>query len=202
MMPRLTICALALALAFSFAVPSFAQQPSPTPPKSTPANSSPAGKPAPEDQQEPIKVNVEEVQIPIAAYDRYGHLDPTVELNDLLVLENGVRQEARSVRRVPASVLLLLDTGGDINSAKNIRATREIAKNLVSSLGQQDQISVMQFNGKVELLQDWTQDRSQVTHVLDTKLLSGKGAALSPAISAASCRSKYHRWMTRDSRGG
>src|SRR5438552_3402244 len=185
MMPRLTICALALALAFSFAVPSFAQQPSPTPPKSTPANSSPAGKPAPEDQQEPIKVNVEEVQIPIAAYDRYGHLDPTVELNDFLILENGIRQEARSVRRVPASVLLLLDTGGEINSAKNIRATAEIARNLVASLGQQDQISVMQFNGKVELLQDWTTDRDQVTHVLDTKLLSGKGAALSPAIAAA-----------------
>src|SRR5437588_12832673 len=96
-----------------------------------------------------------------------------------------VRQEARSVRRIPASVLLLLDTGGDINSAKNIRATREIARKLVASLGQQDQISIMQFNNKVELLQDWTTDRSQVTHVLDTKLLSGKGAALSPAISAA-----------------
>jgi hypothetical protein len=82
-------------------------------------------------------------------------------------------------------VLLLLDTGGDINSAKNIRATREVARSLVSALGQQDQISVMQFNGKVELLLDWTTDRSQVTRVLDTQLLSRKGAALSPAIDAA-----------------
>ena len=98
MMPRLTICALALALAFSFAVPSFAQQPSPTPPKSTLAKSSPAGKPAPEDQQEPIKVNLEEVQIPIAAYDRYGHLDPAVELNDFLILENGARGRREFVK--------------------------------------------------------------------------------------------------------
>jgi len=185
MIQRLTICALALALAFNFAIPSFGQQPSPTPPNSKPADSQPAGRPARDDQQEPIKVNVEEVQIPIAAFDGYGRLDPTVELNDLLILENGKRQEGRSVRRVPASVLLLLDTGGEINSAKNIRATREIARNLVASLGPQDQISVIQFNGKVELLQDWTRDRSQVTHVLDTKLLSGKGAALSPAIAAA-----------------
>ena len=177
---RITICALALALAFSFAIPSLGQQPSATPP-----NSPPAGKPAREDQQEPIKVNVEEVQIPIAAFDAYGRLDPAVELNDLLILENGVRQEGRSVRRVPASVLLLLDTGGEINSAKNIRATAEIARNLVASLGQQDQISVIQFNGKVELLQNWTTDKSQVTHVLDTKLLSGKGAA---AISARPTR--------------
>lgn len=181
---RTSIRSLFLALAFSFAINSLGQQPSPTPPSSTPANSPPAAKPR-EDQQEPIKVNVEEVQLPITAYDKYGHLDPAVELNDFLILEDGVRQEARSVRRVPASVLLLLDTGGDINSAKNIRATRKIAMNLVSSLSRQDQISIMQFNGKVELLQDWTTDRSQVAHVLEWKLLSRKGAALSPAIAAA-----------------
>ncbi len=185
MIQRIKICALALALALTFATPTIAQQPSATPPNSKPADSQPTGKSAREDQQEPIRVNVEEVQIPIAAFDTYGRLDPTVELNDLLILENGVRQEGRSVRRVPASVLLLLDTGGEINSAKNIRATAEIARNLLASLGQQDQISVIQFNGKVELLQDWTTDKGQVTHVLDTKLLSGKGAALSPAISAA-----------------
>ena len=185
MKQRITICALSFALAFGLAIPGFGQQPSPTPPNPKPANSQPTGKPARDDQQEPIKVNVEEVQIPIAAFDAYGRLDPTVELSDLLILENGVRQEGRSVRRVPASVLLLLDTGGEINSAKNIRATREIAMNLVASLASQDQISVMQFNNKVELLQDWTTDRDQVTHVLDTKLLSGKRAALSPAIAAA-----------------
>ncbi len=185
MIHRITISTLVLAFAFSFAIPSRGQQPSPTPPNSKPADSQLTGKPASEDRQEPIRVNVEEVQIPIAAFDAYGRLDPTVVLSDLLILENGVRQEGRSVRRVPSSVLLLLDTGGEINSAKNIRATAEIARNLVASLASQDQISVIQFNGKVELLQDWTTDKGQVTHVLDTKLLSGKGAALSPAISAA-----------------
>jgi VWFA-related protein len=185
MIQRITIYALALAFAFSFAIPTLGQQPSAPPPNSKPADPQPTGKPAREETQEPIRVNVEEVRIPIAAFDSYGRLDPAVELNDLLILENGVRQEGRSVRRVPASVLLLLDTGGEINSAKNIRATREIASNLVASLAAQDQVSVMQFNNTVELLQDWTTDRSQVTHVLDTKLLSGKRAALSPAIAAA-----------------
>ena len=184
MTQRITIRALSLTLAFGFAITSLGQQPSPTPPSSAPAKPPPSQKPG-ADQQEPIKVSVEEVQIPIAAYDRFGRLDPTVQLNDLLILEDGVRQEGRSVRRIPASVLLLLDTGGDINSAKNIRATREIARKLVSSLGLQDQISVMQFNRKVELLQDWTTDRNQVTRILETVLLSGKGSALSPAISAA-----------------
>jgi len=177
---RVAIYTLALALVCAFAIPSFGQQPGATPP-----NSKPDSKSTGENQQESIKINVEEVQIPFAAFDAYGRLDPTVELNDVLIIENGVRQDARSVRRVPASVLLLLDTGGEINSAKNVRATREIARNLVASLGPQDHISVMQFNDRVELLQDWTTDSDQVTHVLDTKLLSGKRAAFSPALAAA-----------------
>jgi Mg-chelatase subunit ChlD len=184
MIQRFTICAMALALAGAIAIlgatTSAAQQPSPTPPNSNSNRKSPA-----EDQQDPVKVNVEEVQIPIAAFDSYGRLDPAVEMDDLLILENGVRQEARSLRRARASVLLLLDTGGEINCAKNIRATREIARNLVSSLASQDQISVMQFNNKVELLQDWTADKGQVNKVLETKLLSGKRAAFSPALDAA-----------------
>ncbi len=106
---RVAIYALALALAGTFTVPSFGQQPNATLP-----NTNPTAKSTGENQQEPIKINVEEVQIPIAAYDAYGRLDPTVELNDLLILENGVRQEGRSLRRVPASVLLLLDTGAGL----------------------------------------------------------------------------------------
>jgi hypothetical protein len=89
---RIAIPALFLAIAVSSAISSLAQQPSPTPLISTPSNAKPAAKPKGEDQQDPIKVNVEEVQIPITAFDAYGHLDPTVGLKDLLILENGVRQ--------------------------------------------------------------------------------------------------------------
>jgi VWFA-related protein len=121
----------------------------------------------------------------VAAFDDYGHFDPALTLDDLLVLENGKPQEVRSVRHVPANVVLLLDTGAEINTAKSIRTTREIAKNLVSTLNSQDQISVLQFSDKVEVLQDWTQDFRQVAHALDTRLLSGKHAHLSDALVAA-----------------
>jgi VWFA-related protein len=103
----------------------------------------------------------------------------------VLVLENGVAQEIRSARRVPAHVLLLLDTGGELNSAKRVRLTREIARKLVSALSPQDEICVMQFNNKVESLQNWTIDRNAVLHVLDTKLISGKRARFFDAVIAA-----------------
>lgn len=135
--------------------------------------------------QERLRIVIEEVQLRLAAYDQYGHFDPSLTIEDLLVLENGTPQEVRSVRHIPANVVLLLDAGGEINTAKSIRITREVAKNLVSALDSQDQVSVLQFNDKVELLQDWTHNFKQVEQVLDTKLLSGKRAHFSDGLIAA-----------------
>lgn len=135
--------------------------------------------------QERLRIVIEEVQLPVAAYDSYGHLDPSLVVDDLLILENGLPQEVRSVRHIPANVVLLLDTGGEINTAKSVRITRAIAKNLLSALDSQDQVSVLQFSDKVELLQDWTHDFEQVAQVLDTKLLSGKRAHFSDGLIAA-----------------
>jgi VWFA-related protein len=168
-------CAISLALLSAFTTRSNAQQPGPTP--------SPT--PSPHEEQEPIRTLIEEIQLPVAVFDNRGQPDPTLELDDIMVLEDGIPQQIRSARRVPASVLLLLDTGGETNSAKSIPVTRAIARQLVSALGSRDQISVMQFNNRVELLQDWTTDRKQVLQVLDTKLLSGKRAHFSEAILIA-----------------
>lgn len=98
--------------------------------------------------QEPVKVFVEEVRIPVTAKDSSGRFDPTVEVNDLLVREDGVAQPLKSVYRTPASVLLLLDTGEELNRAKNVRLTREVAAALISSLRPEDQIAVVQVNNR------------------------------------------------------
>jgi VWFA-related protein len=135
--------------------------------------------------QEPIRTLTEEVQLTVTALDSHDRLDPTLELADILVLEDGVAQEIRSARRVPAHVLLLLDTGGELNSAKRVRLTREIARRLVSALDPQDEVSVMQFNNRVEILQNWTIDRGALLHVLDTKLLAGKRARFLEAVRAS-----------------
>src|SRR5262245_20703367 len=110
--------------------------------------------------QEPVKVFVEEVRIPITAKDSYGRFDPTVEINDLLVRENGIAQPLKSVYRMPASVLLLVDTGEELNRAKNVRLTKAVASTLISSLQTGNQIAVMQVNDRVELLQPWTEKQA------------------------------------------
>lgn len=164
----------------------FAQQtvPSPVPSSSPTAPSSDTR----QTDQEAIRTLTEEVQLTVTSLDSEDHLDPTLELEDILVLEDGVAQEIRSAQRVPAHVLLLLDTGGEINSAKRVRLTREIARRLVSTLEAQDEVSVMQFNNRVEILQNWTIDKSALLHVLDTKLLPGKRARFFDAVLASAAQ--------------
>ena len=125
------------------------------------------------------------MRIPIFAYDDYGHFDPTLELDDILVLEDGVAQEVKSLERVPGNILLLLCTSGDANPAMRTNMTRDIALNLISHLRPGDRISLLQFTSRVELLQDWTNDKSLIEQALQKKLHSGRGTRLIPAITRA-----------------
>ena len=134
--------------------------------------------------QETVKVVIEEVRIPITAKDSAGRFDPTVELSDLLVRDNGVAQPLKSVYRMPASVLLLLDTGEELNRAKNVRLTREVAAALIADLKPEDRVAVMQVNTRVELLQPWTHAAADAIKSLN-QLLPAKRSALQAGLLAA-----------------
>jgi VWFA-related protein len=171
----------AFILAGPLGVTSYGQVVTPTPPSIPKASPTPTtGEP-----QDTIRVSTEEVRLPIFANDEYGHFDPTLELNDILILEDGVPQEIKSLERVPGNILLLLCTSGDANPAMRTNMTRDIALNLVSHLRPGDRISLLQFTSRVELLQDWTNDKSLIEQVLRTKLHSGRGTRLIPAITRA-----------------
>jgi len=123
------------------------------------------------------------------AVDQFGHYDPTVVPEDILVLEDGVAQQIRSVRHIPANLVLVLDTGGELSGlggvSKKTSLTRDVATALVNQLSANTWISTMQFNNKVELLQPWTQDRLAILKALKSKLSSGKRARFADAIIAA-----------------
>jgi len=140
--------------------------------------------------QDTVKVVVEEVQIPITAKDSNGRFDPTVELSDLLVKENGIAQQLKSVYRMPASVMLVLDTGEELNRAKNVRLTREVAANFISSLQQGDQIAVMQVNNRIELLQPWTTTHSDALKSLDQLIPDKRTVLLRGLLTAVEHFSK------------
>lgn len=154
------------------------QQPTPSP---TP--------PVKETEQEPVRVFTEEVRLPVIALDAYGHYDPTLIPDDVLVLEDGVAQQVRSVRHIPANVLLLLDTGGELSGlggvSKSTSLTRQVASELVNHLQDGSYIEVIQSGNSVDVIQPWTTDREAVLKTLKNKLLTSKRSRISDAIVTA-----------------
>jgi VWFA-related protein len=140
-------------------------------------------------QDDRVKVFTEEVRLPVIAVDQFGHYDPTVVPDDILVLEDGLAQQIRSVRRIPANVLLVLDTGGELSGlggfSKRTSLTRDVAIELLNRLREDTWIEVMQFNNSVSVVQGWTRDRPATLKALKTKLSSGKRARFADAVYAA-----------------
>ena len=162
---RLIFPALVLTLLFSLTV--FAQQPTPTPP------------------DERIKIQTEEVHLNVMAQSSFGRFVPTLKPEDLLVVESGDPQTITSMRRVPANVLLLLDTGRELNFVKTVALTKLTAKILIDNLSAEDSIAVVQYADKIETISDWTSDHASVFSELDNKLFSGKRQRFAEAINQA-----------------
>ena len=165
---------LILVVAAFFATAS-AQQPSPSP--------------SPTPKEETVKVFTEEVRLPVQALDAYGHYDPTLELDDILVLEDGVIQQLRSVTHIPANVLFILDTGGELSGlggmSKSTSLTRQVAAELIGKLQSGAWMAVMQSGNTAEMVQPWTTDKPAVMKTLKSKLISAKRSRFSDAIAIA-----------------
>jgi VWFA-related protein len=166
------IVLISIILVLSSTVPGQKPQSSPSPPPKT------------EEQEPPVKVFTEEVRLQVVALDQYGHYDPTLEVDDVLVLEDRVAQQIRSIRRLPVNVLLLLDTGNQLG-LKNTNVTRDIALRVIAGIHDGNRIEVMQFAERPRVLQSWTSDKQALTKALKTQLLAGKTSLLADAIAAA-----------------
>ena len=173
---------VAIIIAFSTVSDISAQQTKPQP--------SPSPTPTPiESDQEAVRVFTEEVRLPVIALDAYGHYDPTLDLNDVLVIEDGVIQQVRSIRHIPANVLFLLDTGGELSGlgglSKSTWLTRAVAANLISKLPEGSWVAILQSGNTADIIQPWTKDKAAALKVLKNKLNASKRSRISEAIVTA-----------------
>ena len=174
----LSVWALVLLFSVQGTAQAYKPRPSPTP--------TPEPKTETQDQ---VRVFTEEVRLPVTATDAQGHFDPALEIDDVLVLEDGVAQTIRSVRHIPTNVLLVLDTGGDGNGlgglSKKTSITRAVALRLIARLREGDRVAVLQSSDRAEVLQAWTDDVDRVVRVLNTKLFAGKRSRIFETMTKA-----------------
>jgi VWFA-related protein len=174
---KASFCLLTIFTVFLLVAPARAQTP-PAQQQEQPKSGDP--------NQDILRISTEEVRIPVFAFDGSGRFDPTVSIEDLLVRENGVAQVITGVYRVPAHVLVLADTGGELSQLKTAKLTGSVAAKLVSELRSEDWIALMQVNSAAELIKTWTRDRPDGIRAIQTKLISAKRSNLIEGLIRAS----------------
>ncbi|MGI8787899.1 MAG: VWA domain-containing protein [Pyrinomonadaceae bacterium] len=143
----------------------------------------PAPIPVPDDT--PERVFTEEIKLNVSAVDGDGKFVSDVKKEDLVINEDGRLNQASSLRRVPANVLIVMDTGGEMRAAKNFKDTVDAAKSLINALAPQDSVAIMQYNDKVEIIAEWTNDKAEALKILQTKSNFGRRSMFTNAIETA-----------------
>ncbi len=112
--------------------------------------------------EEPVRVITEEVKLNVIAFDEDGKFASDVSEKDLVITENNILHQASSVRRIPANVLIVMDTGGELRAVKSLDQTRKVAKGVVNALKPGDSIALLQYSDKAEIVAEWTTEKSDV----------------------------------------
>ena len=113
-----------------------------------------------------ISVNTTEVMIPVTVRDGSGRLVNELTRNDFRVYENDREQPLSdlALRQVPVDVILMVDASSSV--ASNLDDFRRAADGFAERLAEEDRISLIKFDDRVELLQDWTKSRFQLRRAL------------------------------------
>ena len=141
--------------------------------------------PTPTPADDTVRVTTEEIKLTVLAFDENGKFYSGVTENDLVISENDRLHQPTSVRRLPANVLIVLDTGGELRAVKSLDKTRAVARAVARSLAPDDSVAVMQYSDKPEIVDEWTTDRTQTLAAISRKTNFGRRSAFVDAITMA-----------------
>jgi len=138
----------------------------------------------PQREDDTVRVVTEEIKLNVLAFDEEGKFVQDVNGRDLVITDNDVLHQPSSVRRTPANVLIVMDTGGEMRSVKSLDRTRKTAREIVNALRPEDQVALIQYADTAEIVTEWTTDKKQaLTAIGRTKF--GRRDAFVPALNLA-----------------
>jgi len=119
---------------------------------------------------------IEVINLTVTVTDAQGRLIPGLEREAFAVYEDGVKQELALFNkdRLPLSVVLLMDASASMDD--KIVPARAAAKRFVSTLVPEDRARVVAFNNKIDVLQDFTNDKAALNQGIDRLQPSGSTA--------------------------
>jgi VWFA-related protein len=116
---------------------------------------------------EVISVDTTEILLPVTVRDSQGRLVNNLTRGDFRVFEDSSEQPLSDIalRQVPVDAVLMVDASSSV--ASNLDDFRRAAEGFADRLDKEDRLSLIKFDDRVELLQDWTQSRFQFHRALN-----------------------------------
>ena len=120
------------------------------------------GTPTPTPVDDTVRVLTEEIKLNVLAFDDDGNFFRDVAASDLVITEDNILHQPESVRRLPAHVLIVMDTGGEMRSVKTLERTRSVARSLIDGLRPEDSVAIIQYSDKPSIVVEWTSEKGQL----------------------------------------
>jgi VWFA-related protein len=128
-----------------------------------------------------IRVDTTLVTLPVSVMDRDGKYIPNLRKEDFRLWEDGTEQTVAFFSAVdkPFSVVLMLDTSG--STRFRIDEIQDAAITFVNQLRSDDRVMVVSFDEQIQVLADFTSDRSRLRDAI-RRTRTGGGTKLYDAV--------------------
>ncbi len=159
-----------------------------------------------------IRIETLEVVLPLLAYDANGRFIDDLKPQEVLVLEEKESRQVVSLKREPANIVLILDGSNEVGTFKNgptrrygseerpvwaksetasmlaNPTAREFAEKFLAALSPRDEVAIIQYADRVQLLQDWTRDSAKATGALHSGYRVGMRSTYYDALQLAATK--------------
>lgn len=122
---------------------------------------------------DPIRVDSAVVQLNVGVVDNRGRPITNLNRSDFILYEDGSRQEITRFVAAPApfSLVMILDMSGSTIGFRQV--IRQSAFRFVDALASDDRLAIVEFSDKVNLLNDFTNNRRSIAHSIE--VANGRG---------------------------
>jgi Ca-activated chloride channel homolog len=165
-------------------------KPTPTPnasPTPTSGVPTPTETPKPDEDDGIITFDTELVNLNVRVIDRNNRPINGLAQKDFTILEDNVAQKIEffSKAEVPTNYSLVIDNSGSLRA--QLEKVIEASKIIVGTNRTDDETSVIRFvsSDKIEILQDFTADKTEINDALDNLFVEGGQTAIIDAVYLA-----------------
>lgn len=176
---------------------------SPSPTATPPADPLGPPPPLPKVDDSPLVIDTELVNLNVKVVDRFNRPIANLAKDEFTVFEDGKPQpiEFFSQSEVPTNYALVIDNSGSLRF--QLEKVIEASKIIVDTNRPDDETGVVRFvsSNKIEILQDFTTDKTELFDALDNMYIEGGQTAIIDAIYLAAEKvDEYERSQGVDDR--